>query len=240
MISCYAKGYHEFNPHKDTITRATFFQCVDFTYWHWTLRPDVAQVCFPAHSGPKSSAVIAYSGHHHDRRRMTGRSLPVLRLRAAAPRRTRCKPRPQLQSRTGEQTTADPSRIDSLSAKTSNNDGAARHVSASEQQKFSAEPGSAGNSFRASSPAHAAIVDLQWRCAACSYTSNGYERTRHLTWPTSFNADQSWSRAPALGDEPWSLSRLSGGFWFAPAGAVLTWCWHNYLHQAPKISKLEE
>ena len=85
MISCYAKGDHEFNPHKDTITRATFFQCVDFTYWHWTLRPDVAQVCFPAHSGPKSSAVIAYSGHHHDRRRMTGRSLPVLRLRAAAP-----------------------------------------------------------------------------------------------------------------------------------------------------------
>ena len=129
MISCCAK--------------ATFF-----TYWHWTLRPDVAQVCFPAHSGRKSSAVIAYSGHHHDRRRKTGRSRPVLRLRAALPRRTRCKPRPQLQSRIGEQTTADPSRIDSLSAKTSNNDGAARHVSASVQQKFSAEPGQRRQQFQ--------------------------------------------------------------------------------------------
>ena len=47
----------------------------------------------------------------------------------------------QLQSSVDEQTTADLSRTDSLSAKTSNQNEAARHVSVSVQQRVSAVPG---------------------------------------------------------------------------------------------------
>ena len=143
--------------HKFNAVRGLHLQALEVATW-------CCADSLPAHS-------IAYSGY---RPTTDGRPFsPISHLYEPGASKAIRMVLNQLESRVGEQTTADLSRTDSLSAKTSNWNEAARHVCISVQQRVSAVPGTTATVSEHSlqhAISQCSRRNLQEQCEACRST----------------------------------------------------------------------